>query len=73
MSPTQIIALGPALLPYAREYTNDLNQAHYLVHRVVAHLAVRSGIGGEPFVVADARSLMSTFARQDGLAGCIAD
>ncbi len=71
MSPNQVVALGPELLPWAREYTNDLNEAHFLVHQVVSRLARRTVIEDEPVAVDDARSLMSAVARQNGIAGRI--
>lgn len=69
MSPNQVIALGPELLPWAREYTNDLNEAHFLVHQVVVRLAGRISADDEPVGVARAQTLMSEVARQSGLLG----
>jgi hypothetical protein len=71
MSPNQVSALGPELLPWAREYTNDLNEAHFLVHQVVSRLTRRAVIEDEPVAVDDARALMSAVARQSGIAGRI--
>jgi len=58
-------ALGPELLPWAREYTNDLNEAHFLVHQVVSQLAVRF----DTVRVHEARTLMTVVAQQNGIAG----
>ena len=68
MSPNQVIGLGPELLPWAREYTNDLNEAHFLVHQVVVRL------GGEDDAVRVARAgtLRSEVARQSGILGHLA-
>lgn len=46
--PNQFLALGPELVPWAREYTNDLNEAHFLVHQVLAQLSRRLSADGEP-------------------------
>jgi hypothetical protein len=70
MSPKQLVALGPELLPWARAYTDDLNEAHFLVHQVVSRLATRS-VDDEMVAVEDASSLMSVVARQNGIAGRI--
>lgn len=69
MSPNQVIALGPELLPWAREYTNDLNEAHFLVHQVVTRLARHIGVGDEPVGVDRAQILMSEVARQNDILG----
>jgi hypothetical protein len=69
MSPNQVVALGPELLPWAREYTNDLNEAHFLVHQVVTRLARDSGVESEPIDVDEARALMTRFAQRNGAAG----
>jgi len=69
MSPKQFFTLGPELLPWARQYTNDLNEAHFLVHQVVSSLAGRSGFDDEPVAIDDARRIMSAVARQNGIAG----
>jgi hypothetical protein len=65
MSPNQVSALGPQLLPWAREYTNDLNEAHFLVHQVVLRLAVRV----DTVRVDEARTLMTAVAQRNGIAG----
>jgi len=65
MSPKQVSALGPELLPWAREYTNDLNEAHFLVHQVVSQLAVRTDAAR----IQEARALMMAVAQQNGIAG----
>ena len=65
MSPKQLSTLGPELLPWAREYTNDLNEAHFLVHRVVSQLALR----GDTARVHEARALMTAVAQRHGIAG----
>lgn len=62
MSPTQIVALGPELLPLAREYTNDLNEAHFLVHQVVTRLVKDTRGDIEPVGFHEARKLMATVA-----------
>ncbi|MEQ1809717.1 MAG: hypothetical protein ABL889_07320 [Terricaulis sp.] len=72
MSPKQVIGLGPELLPWAREYTNDLNEAHFLVHQVVVRLGGRTGADDDPVGVARARTLMSEVARQSGILGHLA-
>jgi hypothetical protein len=69
MSPNQLIALGPGLLPWAREYTNDLNEAHFLVHQTVSRLAGRVGVNDGPIALHRAKSVMSEVARQNGIAG----
>lgn len=69
MSPNQVIALDPELLPWARAYTNDLNEAHFLVHEVVSQLAARAGIDDGPVAVDSAQTLMSEAARQNGIMG----
>lgn len=65
MSPKQVSSLGPELLPWAREYTDDLNEAHFLVHQVVSQLAVRADIAR----VDEAHALMMVVAKQSGIAG----
>lgn len=69
MSPNQVIALGPELLPWAREHTNDLNEAHFLVHQVVSRLAGHIGVDDEQVAVDRAQLLMSEVARQNGVMG----
>jgi hypothetical protein len=71
MSPNQVCTLGPELLPWARQYTDDLSEAHFLVYQVVASLLRRSAIDDEPVAVDDARGVMSVVARQNGIAGRI--
>ena len=65
MSPKQLSTLGPELLPWAREYTNDLNEAHFLVHQVVLKLAARADAAS----VNEARALMTAVAQRNGVAG----
>ncbi len=69
MSPHQIASLGPELLPWAHEHTKDLNEAHYLVHQVVAGLTreIRSDSVG----LAEARAMMATVAQKHGFSGRI--
>lgn len=62
MSPNQIIALGPELLPWAREHTNDLNEAHFLVHQVVTRLVRDIEADNERVGIHEARTLMATVA-----------
>ncbi len=71
MTPHQVVGLGPELLPWAREYTNDLNEAHFLVHQVVSTLTARALAEGQQVAVDDVRTLMSSVARQNRIAGCI--
>lgn len=69
MSPNQVIALGPELLPWARAYTNDLNEAHLLVHQLVSRLVRRTGENDELFEVARAQVLMSELALESSIVG----
>ena len=71
MSPTQVAALGPELLPWAREYTNDLSEANFLVHQVVSQIANDRGAESKPIGVDEVRALMTSAARQNGIAGLI--
>lgn len=64
MSPEQVSTLGPELLPWAREYTNHLNEAHFLVHQVVSQLALRD----DAVRVREARALMTAVAHRNGIA-----
>jgi hypothetical protein len=69
MSPKQVIALGPELLPWARAYTNDLSEAHFLVHQVVVRLVQRAAEDDGPVGVARAQVLMSELALKSGIVG----
>lgn len=69
MSPNQVIALGPELLPWARAYTNDLSEARLLVHQVVMRLVQRAAEDDEPVGVARARVLMSELALNGSIVG----
>jgi hypothetical protein len=71
MSPTQVAALGPELLPWAREYTNDLNEAHFLVHQVVNQIASDAGAENALISVDDVKALMTATAQQSGIAGLV--
>lgn len=68
MSPTRIATLGPELLPLARGHTNDLSQAHFLVHQVVSRLSREPRISDD-IGVNEAQSLMSELAREHGIMG----
>jgi len=69
MSPTQVCSLGPELLPWARQYTDDLNEAHFLVHQVIARLVRHSTLDDERIAMDDVSGAMSAVARQNGIAG----
>lgn len=69
MSPCQVVALGPGLLPFAREYTDDLNEAQFLVHRVVLRLVNATRAERENCETADVIALMMAVAQTDGIAG----
>lgn len=69
MSPNQVIALGPELLPWARAYTNDLNEAHFLVLQVVSRLAGQTGGDNKPIAVNRAQALMAEVAGQNNIVG----
>jgi hypothetical protein len=69
MPPYQIAALGPNLLPWASEHTQDLNEAHYLVHEVVAGLTRE--MRSDPVALDEARTMMATVAQRHGFAGRI--
>lgn len=53
-----ILALGPALRAMAREFTNDLNEACYLTHRVVSRLLSDPEIKERPVDIDTARTLL---------------
>ncbi len=67
MALNRMASLGPELLPWAREFTNDLNEAHFLVHQVASRLARRAV--NEPVSVDDAHALMAAVARRNKIAG----
>jgi hypothetical protein len=67
MSPSQVAALGPELLPWAHAYTNDPNEAHLLVHCVVVSLIQGPGDKHEAVPVDDVKALMAKAAQRNSV------
>ena len=59
----QILALGPELRAFAREFTDDLNEACYLTHRVVSRLLSDPQASERPVDVQTARALLLEAAK----------
>jgi len=66
-----ILALGPELRAMAREFTNDLNEACYLTHRVVTQLLSDPEMREKPVDVETARSLLHAAATNAGRTGLL--
>jgi hypothetical protein len=64
MKPAHILALGPELRLWAREFTHDLNEAYYLAHEVVRRLLDDAEMRERPVDLERARTLLRQVAEK---------